>query len=110
MKLTKQQLDALSLFRDFRERDATRAKVVDFNIPSAVAVMGPVEFIGYRTTHGRKAVLYRHDFAPGSRPQLCAGPDENELYLIGGRYRVTDRGIVDLDANGEEIDDGGGHR
>lgn len=68
-------------------------------------VMGQVEFIGYRTTHGSTLVLYKHDFAPGSRPQLAAGPKRNQLFLVGGRYRVTDRGIVDLDAKNREIDD-----
>lgn len=107
MKLTKQQRAALALFRDFRERDATRAKRIDIDIPDALMVMGHVEFIGYRTTHGKKAVMYKHDFAPGSRPLLCAGPEVGQLFLIGDRFHVTDRGIVDLDADGDEIDDGG---
>ena len=103
MKLTKSQRDAVKLFRDFREADPARMAKLDFIVPDAVAVMGPCEFIGYRTTHGKKSVLYTHDFAPGSRPLLCAGEGDNQLYLIGGRYRVTDRGIVDLDARLREI-------
>lgn len=104
-KLTPDQRAAVQLFRDFREREPTRAKHVDFIIPEAVMVMGHCEFIGYRTTHGRSAKLYKHDFAPGSRPLLCAGAADNELFLIGGRFHVTERGIVDLDARGAEIDD-----
>lgn len=110
MKLTREQREVVKLFRRFRERDPTRAKNVSIELPDAVMVMGPLEFVGYRTTHGKKAVLYTHEFAPGSRPLLCAGPKNGQLYLIGGRFRVTDRGIVDLDARGREIDDGGGHR
>lgn len=107
-KLTAAQRDTLKLFRSFREREPSRAKILDIDIPDAVMVMGPIEFIGYRTSHGKKTVLYTHEFAPGSRPLLCAGPDDCQLVIVGGRYRVTERGIVDLDARGNEIDDGGG--
>ncbi len=68
-------------------------------------VQGTVEAILYRTTHKGEAVLYKHDFAAGSRPFLAAGPRRNQLFLIGGRYHVTDRGIVDLDSHGREIED-----
>lgn len=96
---------AFRLHEAFREKTPTRAKKVSYSIPKTLMVMGHVEFIGYRTTHGTELVLYKHDFAPGSRPQLAAGPKRNQLFLIGGRYRVTDRGIVDLTAKGDEIDD-----
>ena len=98
---------AFKLAEDFREKTPTRARKVSYSIPRVLMIMGHVEFIGYRTTHGQQLVLYKHDFAPGSRPQLAAGPKRNQLFLIGGRYRVTDRGIVDLDAKGQEIDDPG---
>lgn len=105
MRLTKEQQAAVELFRDFREREPTRAKQVELIIPEALMVMGPCEFIGYRTTHGRAGRLYQHEFAGGSRPLLCAGPEDNQLFLIGGRFRVTERGIVDLDRRSAEIDD-----
>lgn len=68
--------------------------------------MGHVEFIGYVTTHRGKTHLYIHEFAPGSRPLMTAGPHRNQLLLIGGRYRVTSRGIVDLDARGRPVKEG----
>lgn len=104
-RFTREQEKARKLFKDFREREPGRVKKVEFEIPSAVAVMGQVEFIGYRTTHGKRGVLYTHDFAPGSRPLLCAGTEVGQLFLLQGRFHVTDRGIVDLDARGDEIDD-----
>ncbi len=103
MKLTREQQDAIALFRDFRERDPKKLDVFDVEWPHAVAVLGNCEMIGYRTSHNRKTVLYTHDFEPGSQPLLCAGTGDNQLYLFGGRYRVTDRGIVDLDARLREI-------
>lgn len=49
--------------------------------------------------------MYKHKFAKGSRALLCAGPGPNQLYLIGGRFHVTERGIVDLTPSGKEIAD-----
>jgi len=40
----------------------------------------------------------------GSRPLLVASPDGKCLMLLGGRFKFTDRGIVDRDANGREIE------
>ena len=105
MKLTKVQRSAVELFRGFREREPTRAINVDVDIPEAVMIMGNLERVDYRTTHGRRSVLYKHLFTPGSRPILCAGPKRGQLYIIGEDFKVTERGIVDLDVRGREIDD-----
>lgn len=96
---------AAKLYESFRERTPTRIKKIAIRPPPRVAVdIGIVEFIGYRTTHGRKLTLYKHDFAPGSRPLLMVSPDGRQLLLIGGRYKFTDRGIVDRDISGREIE------
>jgi len=96
---------AFKLHSDFRELKPTRALKMNVRVPKALMAMGHVEAIAYRTKHGQKMVLYAHEFAAGSRPLLAAGPKRNELFLLGGRYHVTERGIVDLDAHGREIDE-----
>ena len=97
---------AAGLYKAFRERAPKTARRVTIELPKAVMVMGHVDFIGYTTTHGNaRAVHYKHKFARGSRPLLCAGPGKGELFLIGGRYHVTERGIVDLTPRGREIED-----
>ena len=97
---------AASLYKSFREREPRVAKSVRVRLPRAVMVMGHVDFIGYTTTHeNNRAVHYKHSFARGTKPLLCAGVGRNQLFLIGGRYRVTGRGIVDLTPKGREIDD-----
>jgi hypothetical protein len=96
----------LRQYRDFRETDPLRAKVVRLKFPQAAFVMGQVDELYYRTTIGGKARRYRHKFNPGSLPTLAGGTD-GKLYLVGGRYHVTERGIVDLDAQGNELDDAG---
>ncbi len=105
MGLTRSQRKAIELFRGFREREPTISKEIELDVPDQLIVMGHVEFIGYKTTHGKRAKLYKHDFAKGSRPLLCTGVGKNQVFLIGGNYHVTERGIVDLDTRGREIDD-----
>jgi hypothetical protein len=96
---------AKQLYEKFREAPASRARKIRIRYPTAVMVMGYLEFVGYSTTHGGTAKMYKHKFAKGSRPLLCAGPKAGQLYLIGGRFHVTERGIVDLTPSGKEIPD-----
>jgi hypothetical protein len=96
---------AKKLYEDFRETSAKRARKIRVKLPRAVAVMGYCEAILYSTTHKGVAKLYKHKFAKGSRALLCAGPGKSQLYLIGGRFHVTERGIVDLTPSGKEIPD-----
>lgn len=96
---------AAKLYKEFREARPKRGRVIELELPKAVMIMGNVQFIGYDTTRKGKTELYKHDFAPGSRPLLCADPKSGALFIIEGRYHVTERGIVDLDANGKDIDD-----
>jgi hypothetical protein len=95
---------AARVYQGFREETPRRARHVSVDIPKALAVVGACEFIGYVTTTRGRTELYIHEFAPGSRPYLAAGPRRNQLFLVGGRYRFTSRGITDLDANGRPID------
>lgn len=95
---------AIGLYRAFRESEPKRARRVHMRLPKAVARVGTVEFIGYMTTHHGRVTLYVHDFAPGSRPALYAGTHRNQLYMFGGRFKVTGRGITDMDSRGRETD------
>lgn len=92
-----------ALYRSFREEPPQRVRRVRVNLPKAAAVIGQVEFIGYMTTHAGQTHLYVHQFAMGSRPTLAAGKGRNQAVLVGGRYKVTDRGIVDYNSAGREV-------
>jgi hypothetical protein len=102
---------AARLFRAFREEEPRRVGVMKAELPDVLMVMGHVSAIEYETTHlddeGKQRIAqgYRHKFAPGSRPLLCCAPGKNGLFVVAGRYHVTARGIVDLDAHGREIED-----
>lgn len=97
-------LRSARLYRAFRESEPKKARWVKVRRPKAVMVMGHAEFIGYATTHGRRGALYIHEWAEGSRPLLCATGRTGELFLLLGRFKVTGRGITDLDARGRVTD------
>ena len=97
--------DARNLYESFREAPAKRARKVRVTLPKAAAVIGKVRAVEYDTTHKGRVTLYRHEFTEGSAPLLVAGTRDSQLYLIEGRYHFTERGIVDLDARGREIED-----
>jgi len=99
--LRKQLRSSARLWRAFRESPPRRARVVDFDVPKSLTVMGRATALEYTTTHGRKVQLYRHDFAAGSRPLFCAAPD-GRIFLVGGSFRVTGRGIVDTHRDGRQ--------
>lgn len=94
---------AKRLYEQFREDEPRRARRVDFELPKALAVLGTCEFLGYMTTHRGKTTLYIHEFAPGSRPKLGAGTRPGQLLLVGGRFKVTELGITDLDRRGRVV-------
>lgn len=96
---------AYRLYENFREERPKRGRKVEFVVPKVVMVMGHCHSISYDTTQRGKTALYKHTFNAGSRPLLCADGKTGQLFLIEGRYHVTERGIVDLDARGRELDD-----
>lgn len=65
-------------------------------LPKAVAVIGELDAVEYTTVRAGKVEAYRHDFADGDRALLCVSPDGRQLLIVGGRYKFTARGIVDL--------------
>lgn len=103
--MSKQLKQATTLYSSFREADPQKLIRLMVDIPRVCAAIGHIEAVEYRTTHGGKLELYRHDFQKGSRPLLCSSGDGKQLLLLGGHYKFTDRGIVDRDAKGKLIYD-----
>lgn len=93
-------------YRAFHHRAPQHAVYSNFRdrLPRAVWRLGVTEFIGYMTHENGRAELYVHEFAPGSAPFIYAGPDRSQLYLVGGRFVVTGRGVTDLSARGTVVD------
>ena len=80
---------AVKLYKNFREATPKRGRTIEFEMPKVLMVMGNVRFIGYDTTRRGKTELYKHNFAPGSRPLLCADGKTGQLFIVEGRYHVT---------------------
>lgn len=99
-RLTREKRAAKQLWREFRETAPGRSRRVPIEWPKALMVMGRAQLIAYETTHGRKVQFYEHEFAPGSRPLLCAGKKPGQLFLIGRNFKVNAHGIVDTDTQG----------
>lgn len=60
--------------------------------------MGPVVGIAYEAKRDGKTQKYFHEFEEHARPDLVAQDDGSQLYINGGRYKVTERGIEDMPA------------
>lgn len=58
--------------------------------------MGPVVGIAYEATRDGRRAQYFHEFTKAARPDLVSRDDGRQLYITGGKYTVTDRGIEDM--------------
>lgn len=86
---------AAGLFEDFHGHAADDVEVrrVSRVIPPVVVRLGALRGLIYRTDKGRRGrdrnfIHFLHD-----PPLLVANPEGDQLYVVGGSYRVTSRGI-----------------
>ncbi len=91
----KKKSKAERLYKGFRESDPKG--VEKWQIPSDTrgVKMGRCVGIIYETTIGGSPEKYIHEFRRDAAPVLAVGENGAQLYLLGGKYRVTARGIVD---------------
>jgi len=64
-------------------------------IPRVGVAIGEVDGILYSTIRDGKFEKYIHKFHKKDRPMFIVSPDGKQLFLIGGNYTFTERGIVD---------------
>lgn len=86
---------AAALYQAFTGHKATTGKQVRLPAASVGLAIGPLLAVAYETTRDGKREKYMHEFRRGARPLLASSHDGLSLYLLGGAYRFTDRGIVD---------------
>jgi hypothetical protein len=88
--------DAKKLYERFTGHDGEIVDKIDKpKFPDVVLVIGDLDFVGYTTVRDGKVEKYIHKFKKQSRPLLVASPDGTELFILGGEYDFTERGIVD---------------
>lgn len=63
--------------------------------PKAALVIGELIEVGYVTVRDGKREHYRHTFRAKSRPLLVTSFDGKQLFILGGEYSFTERGIED---------------
>ena len=89
-------LDAVRLYEKFTGEAGDEIARVSLPTPPKVGLaIGRVLLIGYETVRDGVAENYVHRFAVHARPLLVASHDGRSVFLLGGAYTFTDRGIVD---------------
>lgn len=66
--------------------------------PRELVELGELEAVTYSTKKGDEGFAhYEHEFGEegGAKPKLALDPENDRLHVVGGDYRVEDRGIVD---------------
>lgn len=87
---------AAALYEDFTGHvPEVVAEIRKPRYPDAVLVVGDCDGILYTTVRDGRKERYIHEFKASSRPLFCVSPDGKTLYLLGGAFSFTDRGIVD---------------
>lgn len=87
---------AASLFERFTGHEAEVLGVCKVpDLPRVGVVVGECDGVLYTTVRDGKVERYIHEFAKADRPQLVISPNGRQMYLIGGRFTFTERGIVD---------------
>jgi len=81
-------------FARFTGHRAASARLVRFEMPKELFAIGNLLALEYETVRDGAPEKYRHAFRK-TRPLLAASFDGSQLVIVGGRYRFTERGIVD---------------
>ena len=58
-------------------------------------MLGEIPEVHYIAERDGETYHFNHKFKKASRPLLIVSHDGKQLMIAGGRYNVTDRGIVD---------------
>jgi len=88
--------EAISRFTGFRGDAPQSIEQIELKqIDPVQLTMGRCLGIMYETVRDGEREQYLHEFEKSARPLLTVSSDGLQLYLIGGSYSVTDRGIED---------------
>ena len=88
----KQIQAASKLFKSFNDTDPKFIDKVLLPEYEVILRIGPCTHIAYMADDGKN---YIHRFKAQARPLLATSHDGKSLLLVGGKFRFTDRGIVD---------------
>lgn len=89
----RQAADLYERFSGHEAEVAGRIEVPD--LPRVAVAIGEVDGLLYTTVRDGVVERYIHQFKKRDRPLFVVAPDGRQLYLVGGGYDFTERGIVD---------------
>ena len=92
MGRSKQIQAASKLFKSFNDADPEFIDKIQIPEYQVILRIGHCTHIAYLADDGKN---YLHRFKVQSRPLLATSHDGKSLLLVGGKFRFTDRGIVD---------------
>lgn len=98
MTTLEQQFEqARRLFKSFHERepDIKAGEIISVGglvVPTVALEVGRLDAVMYEAIGDGK--LYKHDFTRNRSPRLYSNAAANQLYILGGIYRFSDRGIL----------------
>jgi hypothetical protein len=64
-------------------------------VPPVGVCIGDIDGVLYTTVRDGKVEKYIHKFRAKDKPLFVVSPDGTQLWLIGGAYDFTERGIID---------------
>lgn len=85
----------VELFEAFTGHEATHYDRVTLPDMSVCVQIGELDGIAYETVRDGKRQKYFHQFKKSARPVFAVTHDGGALVIVGGRFRFTERGIVD---------------
>ena len=86
---------ATRLQTDFSGHEPQHLDTVKVGESRVFTPVGELAAVMYDTTRDGKPEKYIHRFRRKSRPLLASSHDGTELRIVGGRFRMTEAGIVD---------------
>lgn len=88
---------AIRGFSGFTGMDAGAVTTVPQQPAGVAFLIGTLDAVCYTTVRDGKRESYIHRFKKAARPLLASSHDGQQILILGGGYRFTDRGIVDHD-------------
>lgn len=94
MSRTRRAIRAFEAFKGERPSSVRRSRLPDQDV--AGWEMGPLVGVAYEARRDGETARYFHEFKKSARPKLVASDDGRRLYIDGGNFKVTDRGVEDM--------------
>jgi hypothetical protein len=84
-----------SLYRRFHRFDADRCATarMRLRIPDVLVRLGRLKAVIYTSDKGKRGRPQTYIHFMQRPPCLACDTDGTQLYIVGGRYRITERGI-----------------